>query len=252
MKKEIDRIKRYIFSFFIFSLIFCLIASLLIFASAAYKNRGEKETVSRGDEDPLVIVIDAGHGGEDGGASFEGVYEKDINLSVALALEEIFRTAGIKTVMTRSEDILLYDKSSDYQGQKKVQDLATRRRIAEEYENAIFISIHMNSFPEEKYSGLQVYYSKNDPLSRTVAEAIQSSARLFLSPDNSRRAKAADSSIYLLDRLKCPAVMIECGFLSNSRERALLCDDGYRKALALCIASSVIEQINLSDLSRGK
>ena len=252
MKKGIDRIKRYIFSFFIFSLIFCLIASLLIFTSVAYENRGDKETALSGDEDSLVVVIDAGHGGEDGGASFEGVYEKELNLAVALALDEIFRTAGIKTVMTRSEDILLYDKSSDYHGHKKVQDLATRRRIAEEYENAIFISIHMNSFPEEKYSGLQVYYSKNDPLSRTVAEGIQASSKLFLSPDNSRRAKAADSSIYLLDRLKCPAVMIECGFLSNTRDRALLCDTEYRKALALCIASSVIEQIKLSDLSRGK
>jgi N-acetylmuramoyl-L-alanine amidase len=104
----------------------------------------------------------------------------------------------------------------------------------------------MNSFPEEKYSGLQVYYSKNDPMSRTLAEGIQSDAKLFLDPDNTRRAKEANSSIYLLDRLECPAVMVECGFLSNSEERALLCDGEYRRAIAMCIASSVAEQINLS------
>lgn len=247
MRAGINSGKRFILQFIIFSLIFCLGISLLIWAGKFLNGNGtEKEAAANADGSPIVI-IDAGHGGEDGGASFEGVYEKELNLAVALSLEEVLKANGIKTVMTRREDVLLYDKNSSYQGQKKVQDLATRRKIAEEYENAIFVSIHMNSFPEEKYQGLQVYYSGNNEHSRALAEDIQSTARAFLSPDNLRKAKEAGSSIYLLDRLKCPAVMVECGFLSNSEERALLCDTEYRRAIAICIASAVINQINLSE-----
>ena len=237
--------KRFIISFIAFSLIFCLVASLLIFIGARRGDSFDGEA-AYADVPNTVVVIDAGHGGEDGGASFDGVYEKDLNLSVALFLEEILRANGIRTAMTRREDVLLYDKNSDFHGQKKIQDLVTRRKIAEGYENAIFVSIHMNSFPEEKYRGLQVYYSKNDDRSRVLAEKIQDLARSFLSKENQRRAKAADSSIYLLDRLDCPAVLVECGFLSNNEERALLCDSEYRQAIALCIASSVIDLIKIS------
>ena len=246
MKAGLGSKKRFILEFICFSLIFCIIISLLIFAGSYRRGTGDEKAASADSAEAPVVIIDAGHGGEDGGATFGGVYEKDLNLAVALSLEEILKACGVKTVMTRREDILLYDRNSDYQGQKKVQDLATRRKIAEEYENAIFVSIHMNSFPEEKYRGLQVYYSGNDPLSLSIAQDIQSAAKVFLSPDNSRKAKEAGSSIYLLDRLSCPAVMVECGFLSNSEERALLCDGEYRRAIALCIASSVINQINLS------
>ncbi len=188
----------------------------------------------------LTLIIDAGHGGEDGGAvGVNGEFEKDINLKIAFALRDMALSAGYDTVMTRTEDILLYDRNIDYKGRKKALDLLARVKIAQKYENAVFISIHMNAFPEEKYSGLQVYYSKNHPLSEEIAKDIQDGARLNLQKENNRKIKPAGSNIYLLDRITLPSVLIECGFLSNSEECALLSSEDYQQKLALSIFLSV-------------
>ena len=164
MKACISDKRRYLPRFFLFLTIFLLLLCMLIFLGRFLFPSTEEVIESETLAAPRpIVVIDAGHGGEDGGAiGVNGVYEKDLNLSIALLLDEWLRAEGFETVLTRSEDILLYDKNSDYFGQKKVQDLAARRKIAEQYENAILISIHMNAFPESKYSGLQVYYSKNN------------------------------------------------------------------------------------------
>lgn len=188
----------------------------------------------------LTLIIDAGHGGEDGGAvGVNGEFEKDINLKIAFALRDMALSAGYDTVMTRTEDILLYDRSVDYKGRKKALDLLARVKIAQKYENAVFVSIHMNAFPEEKYSGLQVYYSKNHPLSEEIAKEIQDGTRLNLQKENNRKIKPAGSNIYLLDRITLPSVLIECGFLSNSEECALLSSEDYQQKLALSIFLSV-------------
>ena len=203
-----------------------------------------------GDGDPsiTVVVIDAGHGGEDGGASSaSGVVEKDVNLSVAFALRDLFEVAGIPVVMTRTEDILLYDRNVDFQGRKKVLDLAARQLIAEKAAataaagggTSLFISIHMNAFPAPQYSGMQVWYGVGDPASEAVANGIQA-ASLSLMPDNRRKTKAAGSSIYLLDRIRSPAVLVECGFLSNPDEAALLATEAYQYALAAVVFAGVI------------
>lgn len=196
-------------------------------------------------ENTVTIVIDAGHGGEDSGTqSADGLYEKDVNLEIAQLLDTMLRANGISTVMTRSEDILLYDRNADYRGHKKMLDLATRRKIAEETENAVFVSIHMNAFPESKYRGLQVFYSPNHPQAMTLASVIQHDAQSYLQPDNNRKIKSSTSAIYLLDRLECPAVLIECGFLSNPDEAALFATDQYRKEVAFVIFSSLISYIS--------
>ncbi len=195
-----------------------------------------------------VVVIDAGHGGEDCGAiGKNGIYEKDINLAIAEHLDELLRSNGVRTVMTRTEDILLYDKNSDYHGQKKVQDLATRRKIAESQENAVFISIHMNSFPDSRYSGLQVYYSKNASSSVRLAEQIQHGISDSLQKENNRKIKPADSNIYLLDRLSCPAVLVECGFLSNEAECERLSDPTYCKQMSLILCQSILLHLSESE-----
>ncbi len=244
MKISVTDTKRFIALFLAFSLLLCALLSALIFlGDLTY--RDSPAFVDASAPAPLTVVIDPGHGGEDGGAvGHPDIYEKELNLSIALSLYDILRANGINAILTRSEDILLYDKNSNYQGQKKVQDLATRRRIAESFENAVFVSIHMNTFPEEKYSGLQVYYSGNHQGSRLLAEGIQGLTREELLPKNTRKCKAAGSDIYLLHRLNCPAVLIECGFLSNPEECMRLSDAGYQRQLALCIASSVINYIN--------
>ena len=195
-------------------------------------------------KETLTLIIDAGHGGEDGGTvGVNGTLEKDLNLEIAFLIRDMALAAGYDTVMTRSEDILLYDRSLDYKGRKKALDLLARVKIAEKYENAIFVSIHMNAFPEKQYSGLQVYYSKNDPLSEEIAKDIQDGVQLSLQAQNNRKIKPASSNIYLLDRITLPAVLIECGFLSNPEECEKLSSENYRQKLALSIFLSVSKHL---------
>lgn len=193
----------------------------------------------------ITVVIDAGHGGEDGGTvGKNGVFEKDINLRVSKLLEKMLVSAGFRTVMTRSEDVLLYDRNTDYKGHKKQQDLATRLKTANSIPDSVFVSIHMNAFAEQKYSGLQVYYSKNNERSKELAVLIQNNTAEFLQKYNTRKPKAAGSNIYLLDRTDNPAVLVECGFLSNAAECERLCDPVYQKQLAFTIFKAICESVN--------
>lgn len=193
----------------------------------------------------VLVVIDAGHGGEDGGASgADGTLEKDINLELSRSIRDILSASGVGVIMTRNDDRLLYDAYgdlSDYKGKKKVYDLRNRLRIAEEHPEAVLLSIHMNAFSGKQYSGLQVYYSPNDASSSTLAGLVQSTVRRYVQPDNDRETKRAGSSIYLLNRLKSPGILVECGFLSNVVECQHLNDPAYRQSLALAIASGVME-----------
>lgn len=185
-----------------------------------------------------TVVIDAGHGGFDGGAvSANGVVEKDINLSVAVYLDSFFSAGGYDVVMTRTDDTLL--SSPNHTGSKKRSDLFGRVETAQKYDNPVFISIHQNKFEIPKYKGLQVYYSKNAPQSEIIAKNIQRYARENIQPENNREAKPAGSSILVLDKLKIPAVLVECGFLSNPDEAKLLSDDAYRRKLAFVIYLAV-------------
>ena len=230
-------------------LAFMLLLCALVWCLRGGKDRGWVTTVHTSAEQenglPLCVVIDAGHGGEDGGASSEaGLMEKEVNLAVAMALRDLCEAAGIPTVMTRTEDILLYDRNVDFAGRKKVLDLAARRMVAEDvaekYDgNSLFISIHMNAFPVPRYDGMQVWYSVGDPRSAEVAAAIQT-ASAALMPDNHRKIKAAGSRIYLLDRIKSPAVLVECGFMSNPTEAERLSREDYRHALAAVIFAGMV------------
>ena len=206
---------------------------------------------AEGTENPppiACIVIDAGHGGEDGGtSSAAGVLEKDLNLSVAFALRDLLEAAGVPVVMTRTEDKLLYDRNVDFQGRKKVLDLAARRIVAEKTAataaesggTSLFISIHMNAFPAPQYSGMQVWYGTGHPLSAEVAGSIQAASSAIM-PENHRQIKAAGSNIYLLDRIKSPAVLVECGFLSNPAEAERLAREDYQRAVAAVVFAGVM------------
>ncbi len=194
------------------------------------------------DSAPICVILDAGHGGEDGGAvGVNGLIEKDCNLAICEILRDLFECSGIRVIMTRSEDKLLY--TENIKGTLKTQDLRNRLDIARENDHACFISIHMNKFSDGKYAGLQVYYSPHHAASQEIAYSIQSRVISLLQPNNTRKIKKADSTIYLLDRLESPAVMVECGFLSNEAEASLLAKDDYRKELAMSIFSAVIEQL---------
>lgn len=189
-----------------------------------------------------VIVIDPGHGGVDGGAvGITGICEKELNLKIARILRDIFAVSGYQTVMTRTDDVSV-ESSENYSGRKK-SDLAGRVEIAESYENAIFVSIHMNSYPSSSLSGLQVYYSSNNHASKQYADAVQSAVKLNLQPGNERVTKRAGSNIYVLHNLEIPAFMIECGFISNYAECEELTDSEYQKKLAGVIFSAISNAI---------
>lgn len=190
-----------------------------------------------------TVVIDPGHGGEDGGAvGINGCIEKELNLEIALILHDLLEASGIRVVMTRTDDIMLYDAAAP--GKKKIQDLRRRVEIGEENENSLTVSIHMNTYPSSKYSGAQVYYSPNDPESKTLAETVQEHIKAYLQPENSRQIKESTSAIYLLHNIKNPAVLIECGFISNQAEAELLCTDSYRHKVALTIYASILDHLN--------
>lgn len=192
----------------------------------------------------IRFVIDAGHGGEDAGAvADDGTLEKDLNLKIAHLLGAILELNGNEVVLTRENDTLLYDyydDLKDYTGQKKVYDLKNRLKIAQKKENSIYVGIHMNKFPVSKYSGLQVYYSPNNDLSYDVATSVKSSVKKYLQPENKREVKRADGSIYILSHAEIPAVLIECGFLSNEAELENLKSQEYQRALALTLFSSLV------------
>lgn len=237
-------LKKQIISNSAFVICFAILLSAYCTVTARLFNRAEQTRaieVNTDSSSPKCIVIDAGHGGEDGGTvGINGVLEKDLNLSVSNVLGDMLKFCGYEVVQTRKEDKLLYDKNSDYHGRKKMLDLKGRLQIAIDTDPDVFIGIHMNSFPEQKYSGLSVYYSQNDPRSKLAAEIISLDVKNTLQPKNTREIKAANSSIYILNRITCPAVLVECGFLSNAEECEKLSTYAYRRELSLSICSSII------------
>lgn len=190
------------------------------------------------------IVLDAGHGGEDGGASSkDGILEKDINLSIALKLNEMFKSAGFNVVMTRDEDKSIYDDNAKTTRQKKVSDIKNRVNIINSDPTNILISIHQNKFPESKYHGSQIFFSSNLPESQKLAESIKKSITDSLQPENKRECKPAQKEIYILNKAKVPAVIVECGFLSNEEEAKKLTDDSYQQQIAKCVYDGFINYI---------
>ncbi len=235
--------KRFFPNFVIFLLV--LTISTSAFSIPLFANQSIKTLQSEASATPFTVVLDAGHGGEDGGAvNADGsLAEKDINLSITLLLYDLLKANNIRVVLTRSTDILLYDRDVDYHGRKKALDLAARKNIAENAENCIFVSIHMNAFPREEYHGLQTWYSKNHPASLTLAQSVQSMTKAQLQPENNRKVKAASSAIYLLHHIQAPAILVECGFLSNPEEAALLATSDYQKKLAFLLFLSINDGI---------
>ena len=189
-----------------------------------------------------VIIIDAGHGGEDGGASSKsGVLEKDINLAIALQLREYLSATGFEVVMTREYDRSIYDSGLDTIRQKKVSDLHNRLALIQQYPGCLFISIHQNQFSDSQYSGAQVFYSANHPQSKELAEHLRSAIVGLLQPENKRECKQAEKSIYLMHNAQEVAVLVECGFLSNPQEAAQLSSEDYQKQMAFAIYCGILD-----------
>ena len=188
------------------------------------------------------VVIDAGHGGEDGGAvSYTGVYESQINLQIALRLEDLMHLLGIDTVMIRSTDCSVYTKG-DTLASKKVSDLKERVRITNATENAVLVSIHQNQFAESRYSGAQVFFASTQG-SEDLAQIIQRSFIQTLNPGSKRQIKKANG-IYLMQHIQCTGVLVECGFISNPEEEAKLRSTEYQQKISCILASACSQYLN--------
>lgn len=225
------------------------IAGVLIFVSAVsgtYKlNEKAVMSLKSSPADGTVFIIDAGHGGMDGGAvTGDGTVEKDINLSAALKLKSMMNALGFKTETTRTEDIMTCDEGLSTLREKKVSDIRNRLRLLESTENGVLISIHQNSYPSSTSKGSQVFYSGGSGKSETLAECIQQSLVSMLQTDNHRKIKKAGTSIYLLYHATKPAVMVECGFMTNPSECEKLKDENYQKELSFGIICGVFEYLN--------
>lgn len=193
----------------------------------------QREPMERGH----TIIIDAGHGGEDGGAvSCSGVMEKQINLEIALELNDLFHLLGHETRMIRTDDRSVYT-AGDTIARRKVSDLKERVRMVEETENAVLVSIHQNLFPDARYSGAQVFYGPAGK-GQALAEELQSCFRRSINPGSNREIKKA-ANVYLMEQISCTGILVECGFLSNPEEEALLRTREYQQKICVVIASTM-------------
>lgn len=184
------------------------------------------------------LVLDAGHGGEDGGAvSLTGVPESQINLDIVLKLRDIFGLYGVDPILIREKDESLHDKDAGTLREKKRSDLKNRVAIIEAVENGALLSIHQNTYPVSRYHGAHVFYAPTEG-SVNLAEHLQSNIKIALQPDNKRTVKQIPDSVYIMNHITCPAILIECGFLTNPDEEALLRDADYQRKLAAVIAAA--------------
>lgn len=188
-----------------------------------------------------VVVIDAGHGGWDQGASGrKGTSEGEINLKIAFKLRRLIEQGGGTAIMIREDDSGLYTEGGSGRETRKSEDLKNRHALINSCGADILISIHLNSFPQSQYYGAQTFYQKGDEKSRMLAELIQAEAIRVLDRNNDRKAKATDS-IYILKNNKMPGALVECGFLSNYEEEELLKDDHYQEKVAWSIFTGIIK-----------
>jgi len=222
--------------------IVCLLLTFLTFLNLSVSFYRVASAVNMNNE-AKVIVIDPGHGGEDGGAvAYDGTNEKDINLNISLKLKEIFEKNGFKVIMTREEDTDLCDKNLNTVRERKRSDIIKRTEICNESQADLILSIHQNFFEDSKYSGAQMFYGKQEG-SKKLASILQSEIKTALQPTNKREIKEGDG-IYILENSALPIVLIECGFISNHDELIKLKDESYVNKLSAAIYTGVCKYLN--------
>ncbi|MBQ1546511.1 MAG: N-acetylmuramoyl-L-alanine amidase [Clostridia bacterium] len=236
-----EKLKKIIFNvIFYITVIAIIVAVFLVMMFVVMKlNVSAMSGISQG----ACVLIDPGHGAEDGGAESEdGVIEKDVNLSIALMLRDYLELSGCKVIMTRDDDEIpgqgetLKDKLHD--------DFVSRLSMFNDSDVDIVVSIHQNKFTDPQYSGAQVFYSPNDPNSEHLAVCVRRAFRGLLQPDNDRDIVKAGSNIYLLNNCNKPSILVECGFLSNPEEAHLLASEDYQRQAAFAIGCGIIEYLD--------
>lgn len=220
----------------------CALAIPLLFGEAPDP---AEQTFAPGRDQHPVLVLDAGHGGEDGGAvSAAGDKESDINLAIVLKLDQIMGLCGVPVVLTRSEDRSIHDPEADTLREKKVSDLHNRVELVEALDQALLLSVHQNSFPDSRYSGAQVFYGAAEG-SQLWGEYTQEVLRVSLDNNNTRGAKRIPDTVYLMNHVTCPAILVECGFMSNGEEVSLLLTSAYQKKMAAVLAGACLQYFQM-------
>ena len=221
-----------------------LMAGLVLVAAVVCgRNGGVREAASKqaNHTDSRLVIIDAGHGGDDPGKiGVDGVQEKDLNLKMALALRDLLEQQDVEVLMTREDAGGLYDERTS---NKKVQDMRRRCELINREKPACVVSIHQNSYHEESIHGAQVFYYKTSKESGELAKILQKELARVVEPTNHRQAKANDT-YYLLKRTEAPTVIVECGFLSNWDECAKLQNEEYQAKLVWAIQMGVLKYLN--------
>lgn len=222
----------------------CVLLLLAVFAAllSGHPAQGNaQEALANADAAKTVWVIDAGHGGADGGAvAADGTKESDINLAVARRLTLLLTLLGEETCMTRTEDISIHDEAASTLRQKKRSDLENRAALVNETAGAVLVSIHQNSLPSSpRTHGAQVFYGTQEG-SAALAGAVQASLNRYLNTGNEKGEKQIDSTIYLIKNVTAPAILVECAFLSNPTEAQALQTPEYQQMLALVIAAGIL------------
>ncbi len=227
--KSAAQMRKHILSYILVLFLFILLAMM---GSQAVTVISQQSTM----KNRTCIIIDAGHGGEDGGAvSCTGVFESNINLEIALKLNDLLHFLGMETKMIRTTDTAVGEGGATIAA-RKAADLRERVRLINSTENAVLVSIHQNKYPESRYSGAQVFYA-DTPGSKEFAYQMQKSFISTLNPGSNRSIKKT-SGVYLMERIQCTGILLECGFLSNPREEALLRQSAYQRKLCAVIAAN--------------
>ncbi len=224
------------------TLILLACAAVVLTAALSLTAGPSRPAFAPAQEDPTVYVLDAGHGGEDGGAlSSTGDKESDINLGITLRLDALLRLLGKETVLTRDTDVSIYTDGADTLRQKKVSDLRNRVALVNAIPNAVLISIHQNSLPGvPSVHGAQAFYNTVEP-GATLAQSVQAALNQSINTGE-KSEKQIDKTIYLMKNATCPAVLVECGFLSNADEAARLQTPEHQKKLAAAIAAGILNE----------
>lgn len=222
-------------------LLFALTLFFFLGVAARLAIPAARPAFSPAEQGKRTFVVDAGHGGEDGGAvSADGTAESGVNLAIARRLDALLTFLGENTLMTRKDDVSIYSDGAETLRQKKVSDLKNRVALANETPNAVLVSIHQNSLPSvPSVHGAQVFYGTVEP-GASLALSVQETLNASVNSGNEKHEKQIDSSIYLMKNVTCPAILIECGFMSNAAETQKLQEPTYQKQLSVAIAAGLL------------
>lgn len=205
-------------------------------------NNWQTETVSSTPVTNHTIILDAGHGYPDGGATNSNgeIIESELNLDIVLKLQNLLESSNCTVILTRSDENGIYETSAETIREQKVSDMKNRVKIANESEAELFVSIHMNKLEQPQYYGWQTFYKNQDSISKKIAQNVQISLNNFMKRENNREIKSI-SEIYLTKNVEIPLIIVECGFLSNKEEAELLKTDSYQDELAWSIYIGIMD-----------